>query len=229
VGIQNINQNTICKNKNFKMPITIVGLATSTCGRRALMALEETGTPYTLQPVNFSIGEHKTAEYKAKHQPFGKIPALHEDDFHIYESRAITKYIADKYDKTGKLNPSDPKKRAVVEQWISVETSYYNSAEKIVGELVFKPMFGVLADETVIAAEDVRLQEVLAVLNKRLGEAKYLAGEDFTVADLVYMPYTAYLLGTTSYASAFDKYENVARWWNDISSRPAWQRVLALK
>jgi glutathione S-transferase len=211
------------------MPITLVGLATSTCGRRALMTLEETGTPYTLQTVNFSIGEHKTPEYKAKHQPFGKIPALHDDDFHLYESRAITKYIADKYDKTGKLDPADPKKRALVEQWISVETSYYNAAEKLVGELVFKPMFGAQADETVIAAEDVRLQEVLAVLNKRLGESKYLAGEDFTVADLVYMPYTAYLLGTTRYANAFDKYENVARWWKDISSRPAWQKVLALK
>jgi glutathione S-transferase len=193
------------------------------------MTLEETGTPYTLQPVNFPAGEHKTPEYKAKHQPFGKIPALHDDDFHLYESRAITKYIADTYDKTGKLDPTDPKKRALVEQWISVETSYYNAAEKLVGELVFKPMFGGQPDETVVAAEDIRLQEVLAVLNKRLGEAKYLAGEDFTVADIIYMPYTAYLLGTTRYATAFDKYENVARWWKDISSRPAWQRVLALK
>jgi glutathione S-transferase len=110
------------------MPITLVGLAMSTCGRRALMALEETGIPYTLQPVNFSISEHKTPEYQAKHQPFSKYL------LYMMITSTSTKYIADKYDKTGKLDTTDPKKRALVEQWISVETSYYNAAEKLVGE-----------------------------------------------------------------------------------------------
>ena len=211
------------------MTIKIVGAAGSTCTRRVLMALEETGTPFDLHNVDFGAGEHKTPEYKEKHQPFGKIPALHEDDFHIYESRAIARYIADKFDKTGKLYPADARKRAVIEQWISVETSYYNAAEKLVGELFFKPVFyKIQPDATVVAAEDVRLHEALAVLNKRLGESKFLAGEDFTVADIVYMPYTGYLLQIAQYANVLDKYENVARWWKDISGRAAWQKVLAM-
>lgn len=213
------------------MTIKLVGVPMSTCTRRALTALEETGAPYEIQVINFPAGEHKTPEYLAKHQPFGKIPALHEDDgFHIYESRAITRYVAEKYDKTGKLYPNDARKRAVVEQWISVECSYYDAAEKLVGELIFKPVFRKLpTDEAVVKEQDVRLHEALVVLNKRLGEAKYLGGEDFTVADIVYMPYTGYLVGTQQYANLFDKYENVARWWKDISSRPSWQKVLALK
>ena len=211
------------------MTIKIVGTAGSTCTRRVLTALEETGTPFDLQTVDFAAGEQKTPEYKQKHQPFGKIPALHEDDFHVYESRAMTRYVAEKFDKTGKLYPADARKRAVIEQWISVETSYYNAAEKLVGELFFKPVFFKLQpDATVVAAEDVRLHEALAVLNKRLGESKYLAGEDFTVADIVYMPYTDYLLQISQYANVLDKYENVTRWWKDISGRSAWKKVVAL-
>ena len=211
------------------MSLKLVGVAGSTCTRRALIALEETGAPYELQVVSMHTGEHKSAEYLEKHQPFGRVPALHEDDFHMYESRAITRYIAEKFDKTGKLYPSDPRKRAVVEQWISVEGSYFNAAEKIVAELYFKPVYHkVPADASVVAAEDVRLHECLVVLNKRLGVSKYLAGEDFTVADIVYMPYTAYLLMQPTYANVFDKYENVARWWKDVSSRPSWNKVVAM-
>ena len=211
------------------MTIKLLAAAASTCGRRVLVALEETETAYDLQPPNFAAGEHKTPEYKEKHHPFGKIPVLHEDDFHLYESRAITRYIAEKFDKTGKLYPSDARKRAVIEQWISVETSYFNAAEKIVVELFFKPIFyKAEPDTTVVAAEDVRLHEVLAVLNKRLGESKYIGGEDFTVADIVYMPYTAYLLQTKEYANVFDKYENVARWWKDVSGRASWQKIVAI-
>ena len=211
------------------MSVKLVGNAQSTCTRRVLMALEETGTPYEIQSINFAAGEHKVPEYKEKHHPFGRIPALHDNDFHIYESRAIAKYITHKYDNTGKLNPSDAKKHALVEQWISVEQSYFNAAEKLVTELLVKPVLKKLpTDETVVAAEDVRLHEVLAVLNKRLGESKYLAGEDFTVADISYMPYTGYLLNLSRYSNVLNKYENVARWWKDISSRPTWQKVLTL-
>jgi glutathione S-transferase len=87
---------------------------------------------------DFAKLEHKSPEYLANEQPFGKIPVLHDGDYKIYESRAIARYIADNSTNT-EVYPRDAKTRGLVEQWISVEQSYFAPAEAIVGQLVFAP------------------------------------------------------------------------------------------
>jgi len=209
--------------------INVYGIYPSTCTRRVLTVLEEIGQAYKFHPIDFQKAEHKTPEYLAKHQPFGRIPSLYDGDFHVFESRAISAYLANAYDKKGTLYPSDPKKRAIVDQWISVEQNYYDAAEKIVGELVFKQYRKLEPDHAVVEAEEKRLHEVLAVLNHRLGQSKFLGGDHFTIADIFYLPYTDRLVGIPRFNNVFDKYPNVANWWKTISSLPSWQKVISLK
>lgn len=83
-------------NTTAKMVLKIHGVKSSTCTRRVLTALYEKGVPYEFVPVNFANGEHKSPKHMAL-QPFGKVPAMDDDGFILFESRAIAKYIAKKY------------------------------------------------------------------------------------------------------------------------------------
>jgi len=200
----------------------------STCARRVLTTAEELGLSYELVPVNFAAGEHKSAEYLEKHQPFGQIPVLWDGDFRLYESRAICRYLTLKTSSSSTLYPEDVKQRALVEQWISVETSNYPAPE-IVKELVFNPMFGAPSDQTKVDAATPKLHQFFSVLEKQLSQTKYVAGDNFTLADIVLMPYTEYLLKTTQFAKVLDQYPHVSQWWSAVSARPSWQKVLAMK
>lgn len=139
----------------------------STCSRRGFTVAEELGTSlnnivkltmflsgvaYELVPVDFGKGEHKSAEYREKYQPFGQIPVLLDGDYQVFESRAIARYIADAHGKPDNtLYPKDPKKRALVEQWISVEQSHFNCVDQIVGQLFFAPMFGGQPNQQIVS------------------------------------------------------------------------------
>src|SRR4029079_3910704 len=98
--------------------------------------------------VDIMKGAQKSPEYLARH-PFGVVPLLDDDGFQLYESRAILRYLDGKY---GGLAPTDLKDRAVMEQWISVEQSYFSPpAMKVVFQAMFNPMmFGKPTDEAIL-------------------------------------------------------------------------------
>src|SRR3954451_24339342 len=98
----------------------IYGHPVSTCTRKVLMTLAETNTPYELPVVEFATAEHKKPPHLSR-QPFGRVPALQDGDFELYESRAMCRYINDKVN--GPLVPRDLRDRARMEQWISIEIS----------------------------------------------------------------------------------------------------------
>ncbi len=161
--------------------LKVYGMKGSTCGRRVLLALEEAKVPYEFELVHLFTGANKTPEYLALH-PFGRIPVLKDGDFTLFESRAIIRYIASVYDKAGTLYPADAKARALVEQWISVEQSYYVAAEELVGQLVFAPLLGGQPNEDKVKDADARLHSTLAVLDKHLSKSTFFAGDNFTIA-----------------------------------------------
>jgi glutathione S-transferase len=161
--------------------LKLFGLRGATCTRRVLATLEEIGLPYEFETVGLET--MKTPDYIANRQPFGKIPALQDgENYRIFESRAIARYIASAYDKTGTLYPTDAKIRGIIEQWISVEQSYYNAAEDLASQLVFAKKRGLPSDENKVKEAEKRLEQVLAVLDARLATSKFLAGDHFTVA-----------------------------------------------
>jgi len=111
----------------------------------------------------------------------------------------------------------------------SVEQNYYDAAEKIVAELIFKQFRQLPADEAVVTAQEKRLHEVLVVINKQLGQTAFLAGDHFTIADIVYVPYTEKLVGIPRFHNLLEQYPHFGKWWKSISDRPAWKKVIALK
>src|SRR5471030_2162939 len=100
----------------------LFGHPMSTCTRKVLFTLHETNTAYEMVVVDFAKGEHKQEPHLSR-QPFGQIPAMDDDGFHLYESRAMARYIDGK--AGGKLSSTDLKTRAVMEQFISIETSNF--------------------------------------------------------------------------------------------------------
>ena len=198
--------------------ITIYGNPRSTCTRRVLMTLAENEVPYEMHVVDFAKGEHKQPEH-VKRQPFGRIPALEDDGFEMFESRAMARYVDQK--GGGRLTPSDPKARARMEQWISVETSEFSGH---VMRFVYEHVFGRKQDPAVLEASGKALETTLGVMEQRLAQSPYLAGAELTLADVVFMPEYGYALGTPL-KDVFAKYPAVTAWWNRVSERPTWRKV----
>ncbi|CAF0989253.1 unnamed protein product [Rotaria sordida] len=201
------------------MPIKVYGTPTSTCTQRVLTTLIEKGLPYELIKVNLAAGEQKTQEYLDEKQPFGVVPVLiDEDGFKIYESRAICRYLELKYKGKGtELMPTnDVKALGLFEQAASIEMSYYD------------PMKGLGdPDEAKIALYREQLNAKLDVYEKILSKQPYLAGQDFTLADLFHLSYGNRLVKLNE-GHFFESRPHVKDWWNRITSRPSWQQVLAL-
>jgi glutathione S-transferase len=202
----------------------IYGHPMSTCTRKVLVALAEKGQQAEFVLVDFATGDHKKPEHLAR-QPFGVIPALDDDGFQLYESRAMMRYVDAKFPGVS-LTPSDLKSRARMEQWISVEQSYVSPPlMKIVHEKVFKKMSGGGApDLAVVEAARGKLSAALDVLEKALAKDEYLAGNAFSLAEVTLMPYIEYLFPAES-GDLIASRAKLGAWWKRISERPSWKKV----
>ncbi|THH04270.1 hypothetical protein EW145_g5645 [Phellinidium pouzarii] len=213
------------------MVLKIHALPGSTCGQLVFMTLNELGVPFEIVPVNFAAGEHKSAEHLKK-QPFGQIPVLVEEDgFTLYESRAIARYVVAKYGPNSGLIPSgDLRKIALFEQAVSIEGgNFYPYASGLATEKVFKPMGGLKGSDERAAEYAQTLEAKLKVYEVILGKQKYLAGDEFTLADIMHIPYGSLITGSAGFEalSGPKATPNVSRWWADISSRASWKAVAA--
>ncbi len=198
--------------------LKIYGNPISTCTRKVLMTLAETNTPYELSVVDFGKGEHKQEANLAR-QPFGRIPALADDGFEMFESRAMCRYINEK--AGGKLVPSTLKGRAKMEQWISIEMSEFTGhAMKFIYEYVFKRPQG----PDVIEAAGKGIDLACTVMEKDLTGTPYLAGGDFSIADICFMPYFEYAMGSPA-KEIVAKHPHVMSWWNKVSERATWRKT----
>lgn len=160
--------------------IKVYGLRGSLRTRSVLATLEELALPFEFVSTDFD--QMKTKEFLVK-QPWGKVPVLEDgSNFQLYESRAIIRYLVNAYDRTGELYPAEPKTRAVVDQWISIEQSYYIAAEDLIGELVFGPLFGKTANEARVKDAEVRLEKVLGMMDQHLAKSQFMGGDHFTIA-----------------------------------------------
>ncbi|CBI32223.3 glutathione S-transferase F13 [Vitis vinifera] len=208
------------------MALKLHGIPMSTCTTRVLTCLHEKGLDFELVPVNLFAGEHKQPPFLAKN-PFGQIPVLEDGDLTLFESRAITAYLAEKYKETGcdLLRHNDLKEAALVKVWLEVESQQYHPAiYQIVYQFFVLPLQGKTADQAIIDVNLEKLGKVLDVYEARLGTTKCLAGDFYSLADLHHLSYTYYFM-KTPWASLINSRPNVKAWWEDISSRPAFKKV----
>ncbi|PZM14634.1 glutathione S-transferase family protein [Rhizobium tubonense] len=189
---------------------------------RVPIALEELGLAYELRPVNVRKGEQKLPDYLAIN-PNGKVPLLVDSEgfdgapVTISESGAILVYLAE---KTGKLLPLDGVGRVrVFEQMFF----HLTSVGPAFGQLGFFKRQAAEQNPLAIARFQVESERVLAVLEGVLGERQFVAGDTFSIADIVHFGW----LWRREFAGIdFENSPNIVRWYSQIDARPAFKRAI---
>lgn len=184
-------------------------------GHKVSVALEEMGLPYQVRAIDLMKGEQKEPWF-LEICPNGRIPAIVDDGFAVFESGAILLYLAE---KTGQLCPTDAKGRSRVVQWLMFQMG---GIGPMMGQAnVFFRYF----PEKIKPAIDRYQGEVkrlFGVLDGQLARSEYLAG-DYSIADIATWCWTR-----TARWSGVDPepFTHMTRWHEAIAARPAVQRGL---
>lgn len=193
-------------------------------GRKPLMMIEETGLPHKKIAVDIGKKEQFAPAFLAI-SPGHKIPAMVDDDgpggarITLCESGAILKYLAEK--AGGALYPAAPAKRALADQWLFYGSATFTTVAQQYG------LFTLRFPEDVPAAKKhytAAMLDMFQVLDRRLGESEYLAG-DFSVADIACYP-DVHLHGKLTLG--LKDYPNLERWHDAVAKRPATERAWAI-
>ena len=185
-------------------------------GRKASIGLEEFGLDYETHAINIGKDEQFAPEF-LKISPNNKIPAIVDRDTGtaMMESGAILLYLAD---KTGRLMPGDEKGRWKVTEWLMMQMG---SVGPMLGQTHHFARFN---SGKAPYAEERFLNEtkrIYGVLNTRLGETEYLAGDDYSIADIATWPWISrYEWHQIDWAD----FPDLKRWYLAVAGRPAVQR-----
>ncbi|PCG95725.1 Hypothetical protein PENO1_072080 [Penicillium occitanis (nom. inval.)] len=207
---------------------TLYGARGSTNTDRVRLTLAEGDfTDYELVFLNLQKGEQKTQEHTKRH-PWGKIPVLTlADGFTLYESRAICKYLAKKYSFPLSPPDSDFKAAALFDQAQCTEMSYFaEPAGRIFFEIFAKKFIGLPPDEAVVSDALRSVEMFFDVAEDLLHDREYMAGNDFTLVDIYYIPLIQRLFAC-GYGDIISSRKAVNAWWERCVNRPAIQRMLA--
>ena len=193
-------------------------------GHKVTLFLEETGTPYTIKPLDIGKGAQHEPDY-LKISPNGRMPAIvdHSPDgggapISVFESGAILLYLAD---KTGRFIPSDPRERVVATEWLFWQVGGLGPMTGQYGH------FHVYAPEQVPYAKERysrEAQRLLGVLDRQLAGRAFIAGEDYSIADMACHPW---INPYTKAPLDLAPFPQVRRWHAAIAARPATQRAYA--
>jgi GST-like protein len=197
-------------------------------GRKVPIMLEELGWPYEVNTVNLGQGEQHAPGF-LRISPNGKIPAIVDDGAEggpltIFESGAILTYLAEKSGRF--LAPSGPARFKALE-WLHWQIG---SLGPMMGQLGY---FAVRAKEKTPPAIERFTEEgarLLGVMETQLAQHRYLAGEEYTIADIAAYPWTmaAASLLKDVLAEAWEDKEAVRRWLAEVGERPAVQRGMGV-
>ena len=189
-------------------------------GRKVPIFLEETGPPYRLHMVNIRAGEQFKPDF-VKICPNTKIPAIIDQDgpggkpLSLFESGAILIYLGD---KTGRLIGSDAAGRYRVIEWVMFQMAnvgpLFGQANHFLNKTPEKIPYAI--ERYVTEAKRITM-----VMEKRLGEVEYLAG-DYSIADIASY---VWLRNPKNEGITLDDYPKVKRWFNAVDTRPAVQRA----
>jgi GST-like protein len=194
-------------------------------GHKVTLFLEETGLPYRIIPVNIGKGEQFAPDFLAI-APNNRIPAIVDTDpagggapVSLFESGAILLYLAE---KTGRLIPSDLHGRAEVLQWLFWQMG---GLGPMAGQ---NNHFRYAAPEKLPYAIDRYTNEtnrLFGVLDRRLADRPFLAGDAYSIADIASYPW---VVPYERQGQSLDDFPHLKRWFEAIRARPATERAYAL-
>lgn len=153
--------------------------------------------------------------------------------FILLDSRDICRRISEKYPERGNktLFGTGVLEKASIEQWLQAEALTFDPpSSTLVFHLAIATALGLHPDQSLIEINEKKLANVLDIYERRLGENEYLAGDEFTLADLSHLPNANYLVTMTERGrKLFTARNNVERWWKAISARPSWRQVVQIQ
>ena len=198
---------------------------TTSNGFKALIALEELALPYKIHWIDITKGDQTKPEYLAIN-PNNKIPSIIDPDgpdgkpITVFESGAVLTYLAD---KTGKLLAKSGAARYAALEW-----SFFNvgGTGPAIGQLGYFTKFAQEKVPHAIERFTKESERLFRVLDKRLGDERYLAGE-FSIADI--MNFTWPNAARTFIGMDLTGYKNMSRWLDELQARPAFAKALATK
>ncbi len=194
-------------------------------GHKVHIALEELGLQYKVIPVDIGAGDQFKPEF-LKITPNHRIPAIVDSDgpggkpFTLFESAAIMIYLSEK--TGGKLIPKDPIGRYKCLEWMMFQMGGVG------------PMFGQWNHFAAYAVEKIpyaierytnEVKRLHRVLDHRLAEAPWLAGDEYSMADIITFPW---IRGAERRNIDLGEFPSVKRWHDAIAARPAVQRGVAV-
>jgi glutathione S-transferase len=162
----------------------------STFSRRVLIAFTEKQVPHQLVVVDMAARRHREQPYLSLN-PYGRVPTLEEDGFVLFESTAILNYL-EATRPSPPLVPADARGRALVDMHMKLCDLQLT---RYAGTIIFPKRF--LPKErwnvTAIAEAKAEIEKHLAILDKQLAGKTYLVAEQFSLAEVCYMPFLDFL------------------------------------
>ncbi|MDX7989304.1 glutathione S-transferase family protein [Xenorhabdus sp. 12] len=203
--------------------LTIWGRKNSANVKKVLWCLEELNVPYQQVDVGGKFGKLNDAEY-LQMNPNAVIPCLQEDDFILWESNAIVRYIAAKYGKDT-LYPAALQERASVEKWMDWGIcNLFPPIKQFMINFVRTP--AEQRDPNVISQSMAEIEKLLKIIDDTLNHQIYLSGSKFGMADIALAPLVYLWLNVDLERPSFP---NLERWYQLLTTRPAFQKIVMIE
>jgi GST-like protein len=190
-------------------------------GLKARLCLEEAGLAYRVVPVRLSAGEQFAPAFAAL-SPNNKIPAILDHSpgggapYAVFESGAILLYVAE---KTGRLLPTGARARGEALQWLFWQVS---GLGPMAGQAGYFRVYAATPNAEAIARYTRELARLYRVLDGRLEGRRFIAGDDYSIADIACYPW---IVPHRAHGQDLDAHPNLARWFAEIAEREATRRV----
>ena len=205
--------------------VTVYGFPVSTFVNVVRLVLTHKSVPFEFHDLEKEMGG---PSHLALH-PFNRVPILEHDGFRVYETSAIALYVDEVFQGPA-LQPTEPRARAKMHQWMSSLSSYYYPymAYHLGHERIVFPALGIEPDEKVVAAALPRVQVALDVMERELEHGHdYLVSDRLTLADLFLLPSLTTLSLTAEGKEMLQAKPRIGAWRLRMDSLPSVAKVRA--
>jgi glutathione S-transferase len=199
--------------------LKIWGRVNSVNVKKALWAIEELGLEYERIDAGMQFGVVNTPEYR-RMNPMGLVPTIDDDGFVLWESHSIVRYLAAKHG-AGTLWPTDPRTRAIANQWMDWAFSFQSAMRAVFWGLIRTPP----EKRNPAEIEEGRRKsaELAGILDAALAGRQYVAGNAFTMGDI---PIGCEVQRWMRVPVERPKHANLEAWFGRLCARPAFNKIV---
>ncbi len=199
--------------------IKLYGTGVSFNVNKVRFCLNYLNLEYDWVPINPMQGENQTTEF-LNISPTGKIPCIEIDGFKLFESNAINRFLAKNTRST--IYPQDNKIQAIVDAWTDYVAIHVGQAvNRVMFNRVMAPIIGEKVDQESLRVGLSFLDKYFPILEKQLSKNKFLAGKDFTLADINLL---AVLDPCELIQVSLDRYPCITKWRNALKAQSFYQK-----